>query len=63
MFLVPGVCQNWPNGRFTCFFYEGMLSVSYSTMGSRNFPGEKHPVVILLKEKPSKVFVVSNVIE
>jgi hypothetical protein len=63
LFLVRGVCQNRDVGHFNCFYHDDMLWVAFGAMGSRDYPREKQPIIILLKNKPRRVFVSSAVME
>jgi hypothetical protein len=63
VFLVRGLCQNRETGGFDCRYYRRKLSVAYGAMGSKSLPLEKQPIIVLLPDKPRKIFVTSFVME
>ena len=63
IFLVRGLTQNQETGSFQCHYYKKMLLVSYQAMGSKSTPIKKQPIIILLHDKPSKIFVNCSVME
>ena len=60
-FLVRGVTQNKETGSFMCIYFRKMLWVFNGALGSESTPVAKQPIIILLRERPNKVFVSSSI--